>query len=123
MSLDISNDHEVFDGLESVTFVVRGASSVSTDIVLTETGNENVQLTQALRRQVTSEMTQRAGGKISVDDVVWEIPAARLTDTGGQPLTPHEGDRILDGDLVTWVVTIVEHATLKNRWRCICKRS
>jgi hypothetical protein len=100
---DPSTDFEtIADGLEAVTLDRRGSS-------------DNVSVTKALRRNVSTTEIAASNGKLQSGDTRWHLPASEVT------TTPRLGDWIEDSSGDRWQVLEIRKDTLSNRWRCISR--
>lgn len=99
MSLMLTDDMAVADGLEAVTLLARD-------------GNELATVEGALRRAVTTAEAASSNGLYQQGDVRWHLPTAALADA------PPLGSRLVDAAGGEWTVLTVERATLSTRWAC-----
>lgn len=103
MTLDVSTDHDLFDGQRRVIWRQAGR------------GNEVV-VESAVRREIGRAIAGTTDGTYRHGDVIWSIPRASLT------IQPGAGDTLYDPlDGRTWTVQRVAEATLATRWRCDCR--
>lgn len=103
VTLDLSTDLQVVaDGLEAITLKRRGSSN-------------DVDVTSALQRAITTKEAAASDGKYSTRDVRWHLPELEVT------TRPRLGDVILDVNSDRWTILDVQKATLEVRWRCICR--
>lgn len=90
---------EVVDNLTQVTLVRRDGSPV-------------VEVPHALRRVVKTREAQRSAGHYMVNDAVWHLSRAELSEP------PCLGDRILDVAGRAWTILEVQSVSQGTRWRC-----
>ncbi len=70
----------------------------------------------ALSHTVRTREAQRSGGRYTSSDVVWHLPAAELPDE------PRPGDVLIEASGRRWTILDVQQASLRTRWRCVCRR-
>lgn len=103
MTLSLSADYLIFDGLEAVT--------------LTDPANgDTLSVASALRREVKASEAGVSNGRYTQHDVKWEIPVTLAT------TAPRMGGSITDGDGTIWKILAVDKATLGTRYRCWCRQ-
>ncbi len=99
MSLTLTDDLAMADGLETVTLEARDGSELAT-------------IAGALRRAITTAEAAASNGWHQTGDVRWHLPVAAL------PEAPPLGSRLVDAADGQWTVLAVERATLGTRWAC-----
>ncbi len=103
VGFDPSTDFEdITDGLEAVTLDRRGSS-------------DNVSVTSALRRNLSTSEILASDGKLQSGDTRWHLPGAEVT------TTPRIGDSIEPSDGTRHQILEVRFDTLSNRWRCVTR--
>jgi hypothetical protein len=103
VGFDPSTDFEdITDGLEAITLDRRGSS-------------DNVSVTAALQRMISTTEVVASNGKLQSGDVRWHLPNAQVT------TTPRMGDWIVDASANRWQILQVDDATLQNRWMCAAR--
>lgn len=95
-----AGDMAVMDGLETVTVVTGADSEVSAS---------------AVRRAVTTKEAEASNGDYTTADYVYHLPVADLT------FSPLPGGSVTDADTVVGVILDAQKATIKTRWRLICR--
>jgi hypothetical protein len=93
---------DVCDGLEAVTLNRRGSS-------------DDVSVTSALQRNVSTTEIAASDGKYQAGDVRWHLPIAEVA------TTPKLGDSIVDAAGDYWKILAVRLDTLGRRWRCMTR--
>lgn len=111
---DPSGDLEVMDGLEPVTYVAVGSSTVSAGGVVTRPTTETA--VQALRRQISKREVSASRGRYREGDAVWQVLVAAIASE------PTLDDSIKDADEERWNVLSYDKATLGTRWRLVTRR-
>lgn len=111
LQLDIENDFQVFDNLETVTYYRRvGPGTFDSGIVVTG----------ALREVATRVEVQRRGSNVQ-QTLAWNLPTVQVGDFAN-PVHPNGiadpkvNDVIQDAAGVRWSVIQVDNATLQTRW-------
>lgn len=99
MTLQLTDDLAMADGLEPVTLLARDGSELAT-------------IESALRRAVTTTEAAASNGLYQQGDVRWHVPVSALAEA------PALGTRLVDGADGQWTVLGVERATLGTRWAC-----
>lgn len=103
VGFDPSTDFEdITDGLETITLDRRGSSN-------------NVTVTAALQRMISTSELTASNGKLQSGDVRWHLPNAQVT------TTPRMGDWIEDAGGNRFQILMVDNATLQNRWMCAAR--
>lgn len=105
----LAGDALLFDGVQIVTYIVQGTKT-SVNGRLVESGIATYAIPHALKRQVSRREAAASGGRLELDDVIFEIPRLELA------TNPRPGDRIVAGGR-TWSVLFSDDATLRTRWR------
>lgn len=117
LAAEIADDWKDFDGLETVTLrQVRpdGAAEVS----LSYEDDDGETQPAALRREITRRESLALGGVgLESETAAWELPVS-VVGSGGVKI----GDTLTDADGVVWRVQMVNHSTLKTRWRAVCTK-
>jgi hypothetical protein len=106
LATDLAADGLLFDGAETVTLrQIRPA------------GRQDIVIPQALAGPL-DRRDERSLGLVEItgDELVFHLPAAAIA-TGGVVI----GDQILRADGSLWEVRSVSLATLKTRYRCVCR--
>lgn len=117
VSLDLSADYTLFDGLETVVF--RSDRKALEDYF--------VEVESCLRRQISTREQAASGGVYQAGDVRWHIPKTLLLDAAANGLEPKPGDYLqesIDEDeesFRNWTILAVEKATLDTRWGLVCR--
>jgi hypothetical protein len=107
MTLSLSDDWRLIDGIELVTFTPGNPTGVPVAGV------------RALRRVLQrNEISALAMLGVEPDDLVWHLWDATLAGA-----IPRNGDTITDSAAVTWTILALGHATLDTRWRAICRQN
>jgi len=104
MNFDVSTDHEIFDNTEAVTVTLERSG-----------GPEQIENVTVLRRALNRQEVLAAGGFLTGDETVFNIPSTEL----GTGKTIREGDRVTAGD-EDWRVKAAGLLTFKSRWRAVC---
>lgn len=92
--------------------VTDGMSSVT----LTQSqGSLSVEVMHALHRAMETKEAKQSGGRYTVNDVVWHLPASEL------PEPPRLGDLLVDAQGQRWTILQVQAATQGSRWRCVAR--
>lgn len=100
VGFDPGTDFEdIVDGLQAVTLDRRGSS-------------QNVAVTAALCRNVSTSEIVASDGKLQSGDTRWHLPAAEVT------TAPRLGDSVEDSSGNRYQILEVRDDTLNNRWRC-----
>lgn len=101
----ISNDLEIFDNLEAITYTsVRAAG----DVIVSVDG--------ALRRAISAnELASYQGLHAQQDITTFHIKKSDLTSV--EPVK--QGDQIIDVDGVTWMVSSFQEQSIRTRYRFI----
>ena len=68
----------------------------------------------ALSQTIRTREAESSGGRYLSSDVVWHLPAAQL------PEAPRPGDVLVESGR-RWTILDVQQATLRSRWRCVCR--
>ena len=112
--LDVSQDYTVFDGIETVSYVVIDNGSVTS----------TTSVAGALRRPIGKgvEVLTAAGYVVAPNDMKFHLPADNMSG-----LTPKDGDRITasDGSFQVYATSLESHdgnSTLGTRWACMCRQ-
>ncbi len=115
--IDHTLDYLFLCNIQEVTLTDRGTVTRAKDGTVTETGNDDVTIENALKRFVTIQEIEDSGGLLKRGDVRWWLP---IDQVGSAQL--RNGDRILDGDTVTWTIMDAEEKVFRSWWRCICRK-
>jgi hypothetical protein len=87
-----------------------------TPVTLVRVGTpDETLIDSALRQAIRTREAEHSGGRYTSSDVVWHLPAA------GVPYEPRPGDVLVESNGRRWTVLDVGQATLRTRWRCICR--
>jgi hypothetical protein len=105
-TLDVSDDFELFDNTEYVTF-----RSLNSD---GRTFTETPDVLALARSERTETRTIPNGGRKLVRVKTWHLKAGDLPD--GQKVK--YGDQIVTAASETWLIDIAVAETWKTRWRC-----
>lgn len=115
MPVDLSTDHQAWDGTEAVTLERVTSSSVDAGGQKQETVASS-SVAGALRRALTLEEVSRSGGVFRIGDLKWHLPKTQV------PTLPKEGDRIVDGAGAVFRIFMVKVQTLASRVACWTRR-
>ncbi len=104
MTFDPSQDFQIFDGSETVTYCQVGGSPVT--------------VSGALREQLTTHEAQ-AGAAVGLQptDVPFNLPAPNLSG-----IVPANGDSFVDAGGATWIVVAVQYDMLIKQYRVMCRQ-
>jgi hypothetical protein len=111
LQLDIENDYQVFDNLETITYYRRTSSSGF---------DAGTQVVGALREVGMRTETQRRGSNVQ-QVLAWNLPTV-LVGSFANPVPPvgiadpKVNDVIQDAAGVRWSVVHVDSDTLQTRW-------
>ena len=114
-ALDISDDLSYVDGLETVTYRKKQASTTTALGVKVETVVD-ISVADVLRRVATRHEEMRYGGSVRAGDIMWEVMAKRLV-LSGATFRPKEEDRIKDSAGNSHHIQYVDDVTLRTRFR------
>lgn len=92
----------VIDDLTQITLIRAGTST------------ETV-INSALSQTIRTREAEHSGGRYLSSDVVWHLPAAQLSEA------PRPGDALVEGGGRRWTILDAQQATLRSRWRCVCR--
>ena len=118
--LDTTGDHLCFDGKESITIgkftnVIRGTDGVVHADKLEHS------IANTLRREITIRQSIDSGGRLKTSDVFWELWVEEFPQDFEKP---KKGMTIIPDNNPdeVWQVLAVDFSTIKNRWRCHCRK-
>lgn len=103
MSLELTNDYELFDGQATVELWQPEATAAIT-------------VAGALRGPIARQEAVPAGGQVVQADAVWNLPVAELAER------PRLGSLIVESSGAAWTVLTVDLQTLATRWRCTTRQ-
>lgn len=102
---DLKTDYLIWDNREPVSHVsTRRTGDVTTDV------------SDAKRRALTFKEIVGSGGVYTGKDVAWLLPFELMAGAEPKP-----GDRIVDGDAVSWTVLEAPLNTWRTWYRCACR--
>lgn len=101
MTLDLSDDYEVVDNLQTVTYYTKTAESTWT----------SSSISNVLKR-VTTKVLNGAVRVTGATFHVWNSQTA---------VTPKANDKLTDSEGFTWVVQQVMVETLNSRFKLVCE--
>lgn len=105
MSLDFSEDWEIWDNVEEVTYTS-----------VTNSGDVEYTVRRALKRAVSAREASMSRGAYRTDDVNWIVPRPELP-----TVKPQLRDRITDDDGTVWTVLNFADMGLRASWRMTCR--
>lgn len=108
MSLDLSEDYLVWEGLEPVTLEVSRRQG----------SGQRVGLCKAKRRALTRRELAASAGAYTGEDLVWLLPQAQLPECKFQ-VKP--ADVVTDGEGREWTVLEAAHNKLRQTWRLVTR--
>lgn len=100
MALDLTDDYEIFDGVETVTHLTTGGSSDSVPYAL----RQPYMIQDASTGNWISDSTR----------TTWQLPAAEMANA------PAPGHKITQTSGVAWIVETAELLQLVGKWECVC---
>ncbi len=105
MTLDISSDFAVFDGVQAL---------------ILSSGNSTGTINGCTSSPLTRSQVESLGGSLGLESQYrnFSLPVANC---GG--MTPRDGDTLTDENAVVWRVLKAELRTLGTRWLCTCIRN
>ncbi len=102
----ISNDYQVLDEPETVTFTP-----------VNHSGGDPVEVEGAQRYAIGLVEIEQSQGLFVAGDVVWELPLVLMED-----VQPQQGDTVTDSDDVAWVVVQrVGKIIWGTAWQLVCR--
>lgn len=107
MPLDLSDDMDIFDGLETVSFQ---RPNLSGGGVTTYTG------VTAFREMRDGRLIAIGDGQQMIDSAVYHLKSTTLA------VVPRRGDRVVSASYGTWEVLSSNTETLTSRYECLCKK-
>jgi hypothetical protein len=110
MALNLANDMNVFDFLQSGIYQSRSAGD-------TFTPYPNI---ECLRRVTTHKTQAVSNASVQQDSTTWHVKKADLDAAG---ISPQFRDRITDTDDVQWFVESFSTETLDTRYKLQCQRA
>ena len=107
---------EATDNTEPVTLLRRGSTPGTPGVVIAHALRGAATQREAVLRNPNNMWRQiHSDGRLTAGAVMWHLPTEELGDS------PRLGDVVLDGDGHRWTVLLVQLATLRTRWRCLCR--
>lgn len=104
LTLSLSDDWQIFDGLETATLrdYLSGSDSLTSGTALTSC---------VLRRNVTTKEAEASNGKYTTADVVWHVPKSQYS------TQPALGGKVVDSSSVSWTILEAQYNVIRNMWR------
>ena len=101
VELDFSDDWQVWDATEQISFVSVGSREARDQYEVT-----------ALRRAVSEAEQAASGGAYTTQDLTWIVPKSQLVG-----VTPKPADKVVDVVGASWKVLRVSYETMRSVWK------